>query len=97
MTLNISPPTHHKFASLASKSIQGPMVNTVVIGDKQYNLDTADPKEMHLYNQYKALEKKMIIAKLEYEQLDVAYQVFGQHLLRSINSKGEEDSKKKDD
>jgi len=94
MSLLISDQVRHTFASVAGKEKQGPMINTVTINNKQYNLDTQDPKEMHLYNQFIALEKKIIIAKLEYEHLDVAYQVFGQNLLNSINNKTKESDEK---
>lgn len=94
MALNISNPVYHQVS--LTKPNENPMINTVSINGKQYNLDTSNPKEMHLYNQYIAIQKKMIIAKLEYEQLDVAYQVFGQNLLNSINNKEQDSSKEKD-
>lgn len=95
MTLNISNPVYHNLEKLAKKGID-PKINTISIDGKQYNIDTANKKEMHLYNQLIALEKKMVVAKYDYEQLDVAHQVFAQHLLKSVNSRGEEQPEDKD-
>jgi len=95
MGLEISNQIYHDLTNLAKQGID-PKINTVSIDGKQYNIDTSNKKEMHLYNQLIALEKKMIIAKYEFEQLDVAYQVFAQHLLKSVNSKEEEQSEDKE-
>lgn len=96
MALQISNPVYHEIAGIAKQGID-PKINTVSIDGKQYNIDTANKKEMHLYNQLIALEKKMIIAKYDFEQLDVAYQVFAQNLLKSVNSRGEERPEDKKD
>jgi len=67
---------------------------TVTINEVEYNLDDFTDKQMMLFNHVSDLERKIKNARFNMDQLLVGRDTFAELLVKSLDEKPEEDSKK---